>query len=79
VNCVFNITFVVGAQILFSIKMDLEVLVVLVNHLIPIIPHLDGNLGLVKKISKIFSVMVIFVLMTHINVCLLELEEEEYL
>jgi hypothetical protein len=53
VNFVFSITFVVGVQILCSIRMDLEDLVVLVNQRIPIIPHLDGNLGLVKEISKI--------------------------
>jgi len=77
VKFVFNIISVVGVQIQCTIKMVLEVLVVLENLKIPIILHLAGNLGLVKKTSKICTVMGIFVRTQPIHVSLLDLTEED--
>jgi ABC-type dipeptide/oligopeptide/nickel transport system ATPase subunit len=79
VKFVFNIISVVGVQIQSSIKMVLEVLVVQENLRILIILHLAGNLGLVRKISKICTVMDMFVRILLISVCLLDLQEEDNL
>jgi len=54
--------------------MDREDLDVLVNLVILIILLLDGDLGLVRRISKIKNVMVTNVTILLTNVCLLDLQ-----
>jgi len=79
VMSVLAIIFVVGVLISLFTMMGPEGPVVLGNPLILIILHLDGNLGLVLRISRIKDVMGINVIILLISVYLQDLVEVVFL